>query len=72
MIGGVTQWAIVGIVVAVCVAYALRALLPMTWRRALAVRLRRSGLAALADRLDAADGGCAACARNPGSGAPRR
>lgn len=63
------QWVLVAAIVLVAGAYALRALLPPTWRRGLAARLRARGNDALAARLDAG-GGCDAC---PGAAAkPRR
>lgn len=69
MMSAPMQWAVVALIVVVCAAYALRALMPAAWRRALAGRLRAAGLPALAERLGAGDTGCAACSRNPA--APR-
>ena len=65
MTTALTQWSIVAIIVIVCAAYALRALLPASWRRALAARLRALGFSGIADRLGGGETGCAACARNP-------
>lgn len=57
------QWTLVAAIVVVAGAYAARALMPASWRRALARRLRERGNDALAERLDAG-GGCDACPSN--------
>jgi hypothetical protein len=59
----VLQWVLVAAIVVVAGAYAARALMPPSWRRALAQRLRAGGNEALAARLDAG-GGCDACPSN--------
>jgi hypothetical protein len=56
-----TQWLLVLAIVAVCVAYAVRVLLPAGLRRSLARRLRARGREEWARRLEAG-GGCDACA----------
>jgi hypothetical protein len=65
---GVAQWVVVGVIVAVCAAYATKVLLPRGARRLLAGWLERRGLAGAAAKLDSSGGGCDACA---GSGARR-
>jgi hypothetical protein len=62
-----TQWLLVLAIVAVCAAYAVRALMPAGARRALARRLRASGRDEWARGLEAG-GGCDACA----GAAPRK
>jgi hypothetical protein len=56
-----TQWLLVLAIVAVCAAYAVRALMPAGARRALARRLRAAGRDEWARGLEAG-GGCDACA----------
>lgn len=65
--GTVTQWLVVLAIVAVCAAYAVRALLPAGARRALARRLRAGGWERWATSLEAGSGCDACAAARPGS-----
>jgi hypothetical protein len=70
-VSDVLQWFLVAAIVLVAGAYAARALMPPTWRRALAARLRDGGNDALAAKLDSG-GGCDACPGNSTKPVQRR
>lgn len=61
------QWVLVAAIVAIASVYALRAVLPPSWRRALARGLRARGNETLAARFDSG-GGCDACPANAAHG----